>query len=220
MIIDSQIWKYELKTELENFHKFIENLDFNSANEELEFEDEDNDDDELLAEYSQVGNKVFLKLQKFTIYVSIIIRKLIEANKISDELLKENFKITSYLKIDNTKITRWNSFEIEKLYHLNSSKETNINLKNLTDKIIHSYHFMPKYNWLKYDINLPNDDIENWKNDGLEGFYFSSDFTKEKELFFITIKKFIEIINEVNLDFIVRKHYVENKLIINSRKLE
>lgn len=212
MIIDSQIWKYDIRNELKEFQIFMKSVNFNE-NEE----DDENDDKNELAEYNQVVNKVFIKLQKFTIYSSIIIRKLIEADKISDELLKHNFTISSFQKISGDEVTKFNAFEIEDLYDLDNPKKSNINLKNLTDRIIHSFHFIPKYNWSKYDSSLPDDDPENWKNDGLEGFYFSSDRTKDDELSLISLKKFYTLLEDVLRDFIVKKIYIDGKLKVNSK---
>jgi len=218
MIIDSQIWKHELEMEVTNFGKFISEIDFNSQEDE---EDDISDENyDSLSDYRQVGNLTFITLQKFAVYSSIIIRKLIEAEKISDELLNENFAIQTYLKNKDKKITKWNAFEIEELYELDKPKKTSINLKNLTDKIIHSYHFMPKYEWSKIDKKLADEDSENWRNEGLEGFYFSSDKTKEKELFFISIKQYIKSIKEVTSDFIILKEFVGNKLVVNSKNIK
>lgn len=204
MIIDSQIWKHELKKEINEIVFFFDNADFN-------------DDSEIS---HLLDDKAFIKLQKFTIYTSIIIRKLIEANKISYELLGENFSIISCKKNPSKKITNWNSFEIEEIYYLDSPQKVNISIKDLVDKIIHSFHFMPKYNWNKIDISLPDEDIENWTNEGLEGFYFSSDKSKNKDLLFIAFEKYVEILKKITSDFIVRKTYEGDKLVVNSRTNE
>ncbi|NRT12419.1 hypothetical protein [Flavobacterium sp. 14A] len=204
MIIDSYIWKYELKKEINEIVFFFDNADFNDDSEISHLLDE----------------KAFIKLQKFTIYTSIIIRKLIEAHKISFELLGENFSIISYQKNPNEKITYWNSFEIEKIYHLDTPVKVNISIKDLVDKIIHSFHFMPKYNWQKIDVLLPDDDIENWTNEGFEGFYFSSDKSKNKDLLFISFEKYVEILKNISTDFIIRKTYEGDKIVLNSRTKE
>jgi hypothetical protein len=204
MIIDSQIWKYELKKEINDVVFFFENADFN-------------DDSEIS---HLLDDNAFIKLQKFTIYTSIIIRKLIEAHKISFELLGENFSIFSYKKNPSEKITNWNSYEIEKIYYLDSPRKVNISIKDLVDKIIHSFHFMPKYYLQKIDNLLPDEDIENWTNEGLEGFYFSSDKSKNKDLLFISFDKYVEILKKIINDFIVRKTYEGDKLVVNSRTNE
>ena len=199
--------------EIEEIKAFFDAADFNHEDEETEIEDED-----LPEEYHQMGMQAFVRLQKFTIYCSIIIRKLIEAHKISDEFESENFEILSYEKYPDAHIFWLNSHEIEKLYDMQNPTKAKINLKSLTDKIIHSFHFMPKYLWTKINEKLADDDPENWKNDGLEGFYFSSDKSKDKELFYITFEGFIKVIEGVLKDNILQKTYHGDKLVLKSRK--
>jgi hypothetical protein len=214
MIIDSKIWKYELKKEIQKINLFFESADFNN-----EIEPEENPENEL-SEYDEIGNKAFIKLQKFSIYSSIIVRKLIEAFKISDELLSENFSIISYPRIFDKKINRLNSFEIEEYYDLEFPSKTNTSIKNLTDKIIHSYHFLPKYNWTKIISELPDEDSENWRNEGIEGFYFSSDKSKNIELNFISLNQYINVLEKINSDFIVRGIYINGEITLKSRNNE
>lgn len=214
MIIDSQIWKYELKKEIQKINLFFESADFNNY-----IELEENLENEL-SEYDEIGNKAFIKLQKFSIYSSIIVRKLIEAFKISDELLSENFSIISYPRISDKKINRLNSFEIEEYYDLEFPTKTNTSIKNLTDKIIHSYHFLPKYNWTKIKSELPDEDSENWRNEGIEGFYFSSDKSKNIELHFISLNQYINVLEKINSDFIVRGIYINGEITLKSRNNE
>ncbi len=211
MIIDSQIWKYELKKEIEKINYFFENADFNT-----DIEPEEDDENEL-SDYDEIGNKAFIELQKFSIYSSIIVRKLTEAHKISDELLSENFSIISHKRISEKNINRFNSFEIEKYYDLEFPKKTNISIKNLTDRIIHSYHFLPKYKWTKIKNELPEEDPENWKNEGIDGFYFSSDKSKNTELHFITLKQYINVLEKINLDNIVSGIYINGEPTLTSR---
>jgi hypothetical protein len=214
MIIDSKIWKYELKKEIQKINLFFESADFNN-----DIEPEENPENEL-SEYDEIGNKAFIKLQKFSIYSSIIVRKLIEAFKISDELLSENFSIISYPRIFDKKINRLNSFEIEEYYDLEFPSKTNTSIKNLTDKIIHSYHFLPKYNWTKIISELPDEDSENWRNEGIEGFYFSSDKSKNIELNFISLNQYINFLEKINSDFIVRGIYINGEITLKSRNNE
>lgn len=214
MIIDSKIWKYELKKEIQKINLFFESADFNN-----DIEPEENPENEL-SEYDEIGNKAFIKLQKFSIYSSIIVRKLIEAFKISDELLSENFSIISYPRIFDKKINRLNSFEIEEYYDLEFPSKTNTSIKNLTDKIIHSYHFLPKYNCTKIISELPDEDSENWRNEGIEGFYFSSDKSKNIELNFISLNQYINVLEKINSDFIVRGIYINGEITLKSRNNE
>lgn len=207
MIIDSQIWKYELKKEIEYISLYF-NKTIIGSNCALEHFTEN----DTLEEYNCINNKAFFTLQKFVFYTAIIIRKLIEANKLSSELLGNNFSIISYLKNPDIKITKLNRIDIEDIYELEFPKKENINLKNLTDKIIHSFHFLPKYKWKIIDDQICSDDLENWSNEGLEGFYFSSDKSKDNLLSFVSFESYKKIVTKIIEDHIIIQKYTNDTL--------
>jgi hypothetical protein len=211
MIYDSGTWKAELSKDLIGLKKFFEETDLN-CDEEFE-ESQDTEIDER-----NMGDVAFIMLQKHAVYNSIIIRKLIEANKISDELLSKNFSIKSFKKIDNTEINFDNGYEIETLYDLESPLNYNISIKNLSHILIHSFHFIAKFDWQKIELDLPEEDVENWNNNGLLGFYFSSDKTKDLNLFYITFIQYCSIVQDVIDDFIVRIERVDGKITVKSNK--
>ncbi|MDN3668245.1 hypothetical protein QWY93_02735 [Echinicola jeungdonensis] len=200
MIYDSSVWKIELKKDLEEIRDFFKETDLNY---DLEFEE--NDDSEQ--EESEILTIAFIKLQKFAIYSSIILRKLIEARKLSDELIGKNYPIKTFSKQSDEPISIFNGYEIEKLYELNNPTTKNISIKMIAHRLIHSYHFMPKYSWIKIDESLPDEDAENWEVQNLEGVWFSSDKTKDSELSFIEIDIYFKIIEDVINDFIVHIEY-------------
>jgi hypothetical protein len=194
MIYDSGIWKDDLQTEIRAIRDFFDEIDLDT--------DQEDEEDPSLEERDMI-DIAFIKLQKFIIYSSIIVRKLIEADKISDELLAQNFPVYAFKKFDKTKVNLFNGFEIEKLYDLENETKKSISLKNLADTIIHSFHLMPKYKWAKYDDELFDDEYENYNNDGLLGFYFSSDKTKSRELLYISFLSYLNILEEVIKDNII-----------------
>lgn len=189
MIINSTHWKTDLQKESEDIDSYFETIDFSNNDDS-----QDGDDD--------LYNLAFIKLQKFAIYSAIVIRKLVEANKISDELIGENFQIKKFLKNSTRKVTFLNGYELEILYDIKNPEKLNTNLKRLTDDIIHSFHFIPEYNWQKIDISIEDSNVENWKNNGLLGFYLSTDKSKEKYVQFIDFKTFINIVKKVIRDYI------------------
>lgn len=197
MILDSEIWKNDLKKETKKIKKFFAKWSF--------------EEDESI-------DKPFITLQKFSIYTSVIIRKLIDVRKISDELLSENFSIENFNKTDGTKVTKWSGYEIEKLYNLESPIKVNISIKKLTDYLIHSFHFIPKYDWQKYDPKIEDEHVKNWYNNGILGIYFSSDKTKNESLYFIKFNDYLNIIEKVISDFIVQIEYREGEIVKASNK--
>jgi len=211
MIHDSTVWKNDLENELNNIIYFFKNTDLNY---DQEFE-ENNDDD---VEERDMEDVAFIKLQKFAIYSSIIIRKLIEANKISDELLSRNFPVKIFKRQNLEKVTLWNGYEIEKLYDIQNPERSSISIKDLTHSIIHSFHFIPYYNYQKFEEDLPDDDIESWEIINIAGIYFSSDKTKNTHLSYIDFKKYLYMITCVLNDFIIFIKYKEGDIIKKSTK--
>ncbi len=181
MILDSEIWKNEIENQIKTLKSLLKNMS-----------DGNIEDD----------NTIIIELQKFTVFTAIIIRKLIEANKISEELMGKNFSILKYNKNDKN-LTILNGYEIESLYDLNSEKMTSISLKNISQNIIHSFHFIPFYH--KNEIN----------NSPL-GFYLSSDFTKENEIYLIMLDQYLKILNEVIADFITYGEIANGKIVKQS----
>lgn len=208
MIYDSGIWKQDLQNEIESISVFFDETD-------LDY-DEDFEEDPTREERDMM-NIAFIKLQKFVIYSSIIVRKLIESHKISDEFMSLNFPLKTFKKFDQTKVNFLNGYEIETLYDLDKGFTKSISLKALTDILIHSFHFMPKYDWQKIDDELPDEDYENFYNNGLLGFYLSSDKTKSKELSYLPFLKYIEILNDVINDRIIYiERNFEDEIIVKS----
>jgi hypothetical protein len=212
MIYESGIWKLELKKEIQEFQSFLDDTDLN-YDEEFEINEVQD------AEERDMIEVAFIKLQKFAIYTSIITRKLIEANKISDELLGCNFPIMTYPKSNNEDVTPWNGYEIEKLYSLDKPSKSNISIKDLVDSLIHSFHFMPKWDWHKIDEDLDDEDPENWEVTTLLGIHFSSDKTKEKTLSYIDFKIYLKALTCVTKDMIRQVETRKGKVIKKSTKI-
>jgi hypothetical protein len=183
MILDSEVWKKEIENQIKLIKSLLENFS----------KETDNEEDLLLIEF-----------QKFTIYTSIILRKLIQSNRISSELIGKNYSVLKFPKNDK-KINILNCYEIEKLYDLSCSKNTSFSLKNLSNNIIHSFHFLP-YFGVNKESQCPI------------GFYFSSDFSKENEIFLITSEQYFKILKEVISDFIVFGEIVDGKIVKQSIK--
>jgi hypothetical protein len=194
MIYDSYVWKKTLKKDLKQINIFL--LKYYSKN--------DNG--------SKLNDEAFIRLQKFFVFSSIIIRKLVEANKISDEIMTNSVKISIHEKINENEITFFNDYKIDEFYDLDNPKKGTVSIVNLTNSFIHSFHFMPNYDWKVIDENLDEDDSENLKLEKLNGVYFSTDKTKNKTLYYITFEDFEKIINLIIKDNIVSMEWSDGKL--------
>jgi hypothetical protein len=118
MIYDSYVWKKTLKKDLKQINTFL--LKYYSKN--------DNG--------SKSNDEAFIRLQKFFVFSSIIIRKLIEANKISDEIMTNSVKISTHEKINEKEITFFNDYKIDEFYDLDNPKKGTISIVNLTNSFI------------------------------------------------------------------------------------
>ena len=192
MIYDSYVWKKTLKNDLKQIKSFL-----------LKYCSKDNG--------SKSNDEAFIRLQKFFVFSSIIIRKLIEADKISDEAMANSVKISTHEKNNENKITFFNDHKIDEFYDLDNPKKGTMSIVNLTNSFIHSFHFMPDYDWKVIDENLDEDDYENLKLEKLNGVYFSTDKTKDKTLNFITFEDFEKIINLIIKDNIVSMEWINGK---------
>lgn len=192
MIYDSYVWKKTLKNDLKKINFFL-----------IKYCSKDNG--------SKSNDYAFIRLQKFFVFSSIIIRKLIEANKISDEVMANSVKISTHEKINENEITFFNDYKIEEFYDLDNPKKGTISILNLANSFIHSFHFIPDYDWKVIDENLDEEDYENLKLEKLNGVYFSTDKTKDKTLNFITFEDFEKIINLIIKDNILSMEWINGK---------
>lgn len=168
MIDDSFIWKDELKKELKKFCRF--------AGKPVTTLDE---------HYS-------LRLEKFFFISAFIIRKLKEANKLSDELENKDFNCIKYQRIRKEDFfDQLNAHRFNEFYNLEKEEKSFLKLEYLCNILIHSFVF-----------NIFLDD-----NYILSGIFINSDRTKDEFLFQIELNTFIELINNVIDDDIVDKHF-------------
>lgn len=184
MIYDSYIWKKTLKKDLKKIKLFLDKFykKYQKCSK--------SDDSE-----SELFNVAFIRLQKFCVYSSIIIRKLIEANKMSDEAMSNSVKILTHERIDSRLITFFNDHKINEFYDLESPKKGTLSIANLTNCFIHSFHFIVVFDW--------KGDEEDMEMEKLNGFYFSSDTSKEKCLYFITLEEISKLVDIIVKDSIV-----------------
>lgn len=122
MIFESWVWKENLKRELSEFKSFIATGV--------------PDDDQAYAIFN-------FKIEHFFFTSSFIIRKLMEAHKLSGELLSQNYPSSRYLRSNtDTSIDRWNKHRIEDFYDTENPQQASINIPNFCNYFIHSFIFI------------------------------------------------------------------------------
>ena len=165
MIWEASVWKEDLQKELNDFLANIEG-----------FKDE----------------HFNLRVEKFFFISAFIIRKLNEANKLSDELTSQDVDCTTYKRVKNGGIIDFmNSHHIEKFYDLRNGEKSSLKLKDVCNYFIHSFVF-------SYSIG---------DGDRLCGVFVNSDRIKNKFLYYIDLNTFIMLINGVINDDIVSLSY-------------
>lgn len=130
------------------------------------------------------SEKNFVRIEK-DIFVSFYaIRKLIDCQKISDEISISLVSVISYKSLGKP-TTRMNWYEFEELYDLKNGKKEKINLRTLCNQIIHSYIFFPSFNRKKI----------------FNGIYITSDNNRNRKLFKVRIAEIISIFEKVGNNY-------------------
>jgi hypothetical protein len=133
------------------------------------------------------------KIEKFYFITAFVVRKLIDSNKISNELESMNVPIRYYKKnmrgFDRYFV--WNAeaakyYDMDDLDKCNSSR---LNIKDVLNMLIHSYFFQFMY-------------INNWKDMRNCILLFNSDKTKDSCIYLINLNEWIEILGKVCNDHV------------------
>jgi len=164
MIWQSGIWKEELQKVLDEFSVFLTSID------RCEGQDFD------------------LQVEKFFFTSAFIIRKLEEANKLSDELISMQFGCIRHLRIQHhTAVDSMNWHRFQRFYDLSQEDGVSLRLREICNSLIHSFVF-----------SLVTDDSHR-----LCGVFVNSNRTKEKFIYYIELNTFLKLINDVINDDIV-----------------
>lgn len=132
------------------------------------------------ASYAKVEQEVF--------YIAYVIRKLIEAQKISDEVEFQKVTVARFRpKGMLVEMNNWH--KLDKLYDLAESVRQTLSLRDLCNQVIHSYIFAIVHNEI---------------NTGMCGFFFASDRQKPKGLFYIELAELLNVADNIVRDDIVR----------------
>lgn len=112
------------------------------------------------------------------------IRKLIEAQKLSTATADRTV-VCRVFAPKSDRITLANNHKLEELYNLEKSEQTTVGLRALLDLIIHSLVFMEQL-----------DD-----SGRVEGFYVTSDRKRYDKLWYVELRRFIDLMNLVGEDY-------------------
>jgi len=192
MIYDSGIWKVELHKNAKVFMKLLTDTDFN--NEFFSKEDESGETNSYL---------LFIEFQKFCFYSAVISRKLFESERLSDELKRINISVKSFKRKSSKELTKNNFDGLDNEYDLENPSNENLSLEKICHLFIHSFIFNPKIKERKADQSLPDEDIENWLIEGLEGLYINTDHIKNLKIYYFQMDQIFKVFQEIYEDDVV-----------------
>ena len=125
------------------------------------------------------------------------IRKLMDANKLTDSIVNLDVPATEYAATGK-KVTLLNNHKIDELYKLEEPKEKTIKLRFLCNQMVHSYIFMI--------VTQPD-------SNGLGSILINSDNIKDERLISITADTLIKTFESVGQNYPWKSHmkYDESK---------
>jgi hypothetical protein len=158
--------------------------------------------DELRSELDEVragegdlvgdDEREWVRLERFVFWAAFVIRKLAEANKLSDELEGKRFEIERFPRIDRSRLQDFLNWDtIEKFYDLSLSTKQEQDVLWLCNQLIHSFFFLPEI----------DDDR------ALTALYFNSDRSRREWLFRIDWQEFTRLVELVAEDDILSISY-------------
>ncbi|MBP7381874.1 hypothetical protein KBA39_05690 [Myxococcota bacterium] len=113
------------------------------------------------------------------------VRKLMDANKLSDSSLSMSISITEHSGLEKS-ITNMNWHRLDELYDLENPRPGKLGLRALCNQIVHSYVF----------VTVLND-----KNQGLDGIMIASDREKSSRLYQIPVDEIVRVFEIVGNDY-------------------
>lgn len=169
MIWNSVVWKDELQKELDGFSKILVEMDQYNGDPDYKY-------DEYYDSYYN------LRLEKFLLVSSFVVRKLSDSLKLSDELESQDFNCYIYKRLENDDIISViNRNNVTRFYNLDAPEEVPLKLKEICNLFIHSLVFRP----------VVDDKMS------LQGVFVNSDWTKDKSLYYVEINLFVKLVKEI-----------------------
>lgn len=152
------------------------------------------------------SNSKYAKLEKNLMLGFYIIRKLMEANKLTNKLGSSKFQLKEY-KNSSVNITLLNNHRFYENYDLQNHKVVKRDLKFLINQFVHSYTFAPIIDITEKNIlnrledeNLSEEEqneIYDNSEKELIGILINTDCNKNTSLFEIDIKSIIDIFTKI-----------------------
>jgi hypothetical protein len=134
--------------------------------------------------YRRWTEKRLAKLEQQLMLGFYSIRKLAEAGKLSDSIVKQDIKIPA-APWRGRPVHQFNWDKYPELYDLNATTLVSKDLIYLSNQVIHSFVFV----------------IETHENGQLDCFFIASDRTRQKELLCLSVDQVIQLFEQVGANY-------------------
>lgn len=112
------------------------------------------------------------------------VRKLMEAHKLTDAVAEQQVPLTKYRFVPDARVTLRNWHKVDELVLQESATPSRLPLRELCNQLIHSYVFVEVVA----------------ESNGLDGFFFCSDWSRGKCLYYASVRDVIQVFTSVGLD--------------------
>ncbi len=146
--------------------------------------------------FQKNDERTFTVLEKAIFYSAFIIRKLIDCrDKTSDEADKYTIEVEKRIPLQS--INLMNRWPDENMCNWNQLQKENVNGKDICNWLIHSYIFFFSQN----------------ANEMVDGFFVSSDYDRNKAIYFVDINDWLDYMDFIGNDDIccIKMRYDEKK---------
>jgi len=135
----------------------------------------------------------YFLFEKDVFFAFYSIRKLLEADKLSQDVANLSLNVVSYPALGK-KVTKINNFDLTKLYDFSKGDKANLKLLLTCHQIVHSYIFTPVVN----------------EDHSCTGIMFCSDRTRNKALYEMELEELVKCIQHVAEDDPTEWHYIRD----------
>ncbi len=192
MIYDSFIWREELKHLKDQICSFkLEDIE--------NFKEEEFSDGEILD----------FELQKYCFFSGVIVRKFIESNRLSDEILSAGFSIKEYAKKSTKTVKKEDLANLHQVYNLTLCTKKTLTLEKICNLFIHSFAFLSEFS----DLDINKNQL---LSDQIKGVYINTDYSKEECLYYLDLNQIFKVFDDVLKDKIV--YIYENRITGDIRR--
>jgi hypothetical protein len=158
-------------------------------------EDEDHPDEAWdgwphLPESEPSLERALVAVEKFVFWTAVVVRKLMEAEKLSDDFQEMQFRVRTCQHTPGHYPWRWSAvawMELERYYDLDSETAVELSPQVICSQLVHSFVFVP---------------ILDEAQRSMSGFYFNSDRTKERCVYKMSWAEFRRFLREIVHDTI------------------